>query len=79
MITVERDGYAPVSVTVERHRSASVLQNFVWLHPLGIIAGIITDLSTGSGYNLRPDDVSVTLAPIAAHGPTSGDVAARAD
>lgn len=67
MVTVEREGYEAVSVNLARKRSAGILLNLIWLHPFGII----TDLSTGSGYNLEPDHVSVSLVPVADKGPSA--------
>jgi len=62
-LLIEKSGYQKSTVDLESHTSAGLLRNLVWLHPVGWLIGLIVDLSNGSGYNLEPEKVSVSLAP----------------
>ena len=59
----EMEGFQPETVVVERKASSGLWRNVIWIHPIGWIIGLVVDLSTGSGYDLRPDAVSVNLKP----------------
>ncbi len=59
----EKDGFQPETVVVERKASSGLWRNVIWIHPAGIIIGVIVDLSTASGFDLKPDAVSVDLRP----------------
>ncbi len=59
----EKDGFQPATVIVERKASSGLWRNLIWIHPAGWIIGVVVDLSTGSGYDLQPDAVSVDLRP----------------
>ena len=59
----EKEGYRPQTIIIERKASSGLFRNAVWIHPLGWLIGVIVDLSTGSGYDLEPDSVSVELEP----------------
>ena len=59
----EMEGFQSETVVLERKASSGLWRNAVWIHPLGWIIGLVVDLSTGSGYDLQPDAVSVNLRP----------------
>jgi hypothetical protein len=63
ILRIEKKGYQPKSVLIERKLSSGVFRNFLLLFPPGIIAGVIVDMISGSGYNLEPAAVSVELKP----------------
>jgi len=59
----EKKGYRPQTIVIKRKASSGLFRNIVWIHPVGWIIGVIVDLSTGSGYDLEPDAVTVDLEP----------------
>jgi hypothetical protein len=63
ILRIEKKGYQPKSVLIERKLSSGVFRNLFLLFPPGIIAGVIVDMISGSGYNLEPAAVSVELKP----------------
>jgi hypothetical protein len=65
----EKSGYWDRTVIVKRKSSSGLWRNLVWIHPVGWIIGVIVDLSTGSGYDLEPESVSIELVPL----PLAGD------
>ncbi len=60
----EKQGFQPRTVLIEAKPSRELWRNIVWLHPLGWLAGVLVDLNTGSGYELEPNAVSLTLVPV---------------
>jgi hypothetical protein len=64
MIYVEKEGYEAQTVTLAPERATSLWRNLVWIHPAGLITGIIVDLSTGACDGLVPERVDVTLVPV---------------
>ena len=64
----KKAGYWDRTVIVKRSSSSGLWRNLVWVHPIGWLIGVIVDLSTGSGYDLEPESVSVELValPLAA-------------
>ena len=60
----EKEGFETKQVFLERKASSGLWRNAVWIHPVGWIIGVVVDLSSGSGYNLKPDSVSVELRPL---------------
>ncbi len=63
VLGLDHDGYQPASAALESKASSSMWRNLVWIHPIGWLTGLIVDITTGAGYELRPDDVDVTLTP----------------
>ena len=57
----EMPGYQTQTIVLERKTSWGLLGNVVWIHPIGMLIGLVVDLSTGSGYYLDPETVSVEL------------------
>ena len=57
----KKDGYQPQMIVIDRKTSSGLFRNVIWLHPFGWIIGVVVDLSTGSGYDLDPEEVSAEL------------------
>jgi hypothetical protein len=62
VVHVAKDGYQPADLLITHHH-AGRWRNIVWVHPLGIGAGLIVDEATGAGYELSPETPNVTLTP----------------
>jgi hypothetical protein len=43
LITLERDGFEPATVRLTSTRSGYIWRNFVWLHPVVVVVGIVVD------------------------------------
>jgi hypothetical protein len=69
---VEKDGYQPTTVILNRDVSMDVFQNFVCIGVFPIGFGI--DFLTGDAFEVKPDPVSVTLVPIPATGAATPNV-----
>lgn len=78
VVRIEKNGYETQSVTLLSKASSSLWRNAVWVHPIGWIIGVSIDLGTGSGYDLQPDEVNVTLSPATDHDRTGSGEAADA-
>ena len=63
VLRVEKSGYEVESVVLQTHSSSSMWRNLVWIHPFGLLIGVIVDVSTGSGFDLYPEAVDLTLKP----------------
>jgi predicted small secreted protein len=62
---ISKEGYRSVSIPIESKVSRGTWwRNLLWIHPIFWGAGVVIDISTGSGYELTPDTVSVTLKPL---------------
>ena len=61
-LTLRKEGFEPQTAAIQ-NRSHGIWRNPVWIHPVGWIAGLIVDLTTGAAYDLEPADISVTLVP----------------
>lgn len=62
LVTIEKDGYSPAFVTVNRKISPWIVANVCippWI--LGGLIGAGADLITGGAYNLSPDVIQVEL------------------
>ncbi len=73
-VTVEKPGYTPVEVRVERVFNHALWGNFFLL--LAAPVGILVDLLDGAAWDLEPPTVEVTLAPAAASQPDTPAAAA---
>lgn len=62
-ITIKKEGYEPTRVKLVRN-SAGLWRNFIWIHPVGWVIGVVVDTSTGAGYELKPDKIEVKLTPL---------------
>ena len=64
-IQISMEGYRSLSVPIESKVSRGTWwRNILWIHPIFWGIGVVVDLSTGSGYELTPDAISVTLQPL---------------
>jgi len=63
---VEKDGYQPTTIILNRDVSMDVFQNFLCIGVFPICFGI--DFLTDDAFEVKPDPVSVTLVPIPATG-----------
>jgi hypothetical protein len=62
---ISKEGYRSVSIPIESEVSRGTWwRNLLWIHPIFWGTGVVIDISTGSGYELTPDTVSVTLKPL---------------
>ena len=64
LLRIQKDGFQPETVVIERKASSGLWRNAVWIHPVGWIIGVVVDLSSGSGYDLLPDSISGDLRPV---------------
>lgn len=60
---ISKPGYVPLDITLRSTASSALWRNLVWIHPVGWAVGIGIDLGNGSGYELEPESISVTLPP----------------
>ena len=64
-VQISMEGYRSVSIPIESEVSRGTWwRNLLWIHPIFWGIGVVIDLSTGSGYELTPDTISVTLQPL---------------
>jgi hypothetical protein len=61
-ITVKKEGFKDVSVSIENATSAWIVGNIVF----GGIPGCAIDLITGGAYDLKPERVDINMTKIAA-------------
>jgi len=59
----EMPGYQTQTVLLERKTSWNLLRNVMWIHPFGMLIGLIVDFETGASCDLSPEAVSVELRP----------------
>lgn len=62
VLRLEKLGYQLASVTLTSHAWA-LWRNAVWIHPVEWAIGAGIDLGNGSGYDLTPESVAVSLTP----------------
>ena len=60
----EKEGFRSETIFLEPEPSSGIILNVFWLNPIGIIAGVITAINSGSGHDLVPDSVLLELKPI---------------
>ena len=60
---LEKLGYQLASVMLTSHASGALWRNAVWIHPVEWAIGAGIDLGNGSGYDLTPESVAVSLTP----------------
>jgi len=68
VLRLEKLGYQLASVMLTSHASGAlwrnaVWRNAVWIHPVEWAIGAGIDLGNGSGYDLTPESVAVSLTP----------------
>ncbi len=62
---ISMEGYRSVSIPIQSEVSRETWwRNLLWIHPVFWGIGVVIDISTGSGYELTPETVSVTLQPL---------------
>lgn len=67
IVTASSPGYGDRSVAIESGiPSETWVRNLIWLHPFLVGGGILVDVSTGAGYELRPSNILIELEPTAA-------------
>jgi len=60
-IRIEKEGYELQRIMLKRSKAPGNWRNIVWIHPIGIIIGLIVDYSVGAAYEQSPDSISVKL------------------
>jgi hypothetical protein len=65
IVTASYPGYKDVSVPIESISLAgdTWVRNLIWIHPFGLLLGVLVDVSSGAAYELRPSSILIVLEP----------------
>ena len=69
IVTASKSGYRDSSVPIDSKISTDTwVRNLIWIHPLLYGLGVLVDLTSGTGYELRPSSILLVLEPQAEGG-----------